>query len=132
MAWGVTLSGLGAEASPYLWFRLIALVSLTTQAIVLVVVRARDNPWWRAGIASCALMVVLGPAVWEGFPGAATRVLLPMTVAFNAVLPRNRWFWPLLFLGNLTVINALHELKVVDWVVMLEGLETLDGSMASF
>lgn len=59
-------------------------------------------------------------------------VLLPMTVAFNAVLPRNRWFWPLLFLGNLTVINALHELKVVDWVVMLEGLETLDGSMASF
>jgi hypothetical protein len=56
-------------------------------------------------------MAALGPAVWEGVPGAVPRVLLPMTFAFNAVLPKNRWFWPLFVLGNLTVLPALHAIQ---------------------
>ena len=124
--WGETLFGLQEDAaSPYLWLNLLALVSLTTQAVVLVVVGAWDSAWWRAGIMACALMVFLGPAVWAGSPGAATRVLLPMTVAFNAVLPRNRWLWPVLVLGNLTIINGLEALNILDWVAVLEALEAL-------
>ena len=130
--WGETLAGLREDAaSPYPLLNLFALVSLTTQAVVLVVVRAWDSAWWRAGIMACALMVFLGPAVWAGAPGAATRVLLPMTVAFNAVLPRNRWMWPVLVLGNLTIINGLEALNILDWVAVLEGLEALRTTVAS-
>ncbi len=62
-------------------------------------------------MASCMLMVFLGPAVWQSYPGAVTRVLLPKTFAFNVVLPRNRWFWPVFVLGHLTVLPALHAIQ---------------------
>ena len=92
-------------------FSLFGLISLTTQTLVLLRYRDWANPWWQAGIASCLLMMVLGPAVWEGHPGAATRVLLPMTFAFNLVLLQARWFWPLFALGNLTVLAALETIR---------------------
>lgn len=38
--------------------------------------------------------------------GGADRVLLPMTIAFNVLLPTRRWFWPLWALGNLTVAHG--------------------------
>ena len=91
------------------------MIGLTIQAAVLLIVRVWRNPWWRAGMGSVMLMVVLGPAVWEGLPGAATRVLLPMTFAFNVVLPGTRWFWPLWVLGNLAIIPALEVLRVPFW-----------------
>ena len=71
------------------------------------------NPWWRIGIVYCILMGALGPGVWEGYPGAATRVLLPMTLAFNALLPRARWFWPLYLSGNLTVLHGFEAIRVL-------------------
>ena len=112
MQWGETLSGLREDGwASYARFSLLTQVSLTTQAIVLLSTRAWGNPWWRTGMASCGLMVFLGPAVWEGYPGAMTRVLQPMTFAFNVVLPRNRWFWPLFVLGNLTVLAALESIR---------------------
>ena len=111
--WGTTISELRENPSSYAWFNLLALISLGTQAVVLAASRAWTNAWWRVGIASCALMVVLGPAVWGGYPDSATRVLLPMTVAFNVVLPRSRWFWPVFVLGNLTIINGLDTLNVL-------------------
>ena len=46
----------------------------------------------RVGVAYVVLMVVLGPDVWGGYPGAALRVVLPMTIAFNLLLPRTRRF----------------------------------------
>ena len=70
-----------------------------------------DEPLVAGGIASCLLMMVLGSAVWEGHPGAVTRVLLPMTFAFNLMLLRARWFWPLFVLGNLTVLAALETIR---------------------
>ena len=57
-------------------------------------------------------MVVLGPDVWGGYPGAALRVVLPMTIAFNLLLPRTRRFWPLAILGNLSVWYGLDALGV--------------------
>jgi hypothetical protein len=59
-------------------------------------------------------MLVLGDAVWEGHPAAVGRILLPMTVAFNVLLPRVRWalFLPLLVLGNASVVVGLDAMKV--------------------
>ena len=109
--WGETLSALREDGwASYTGFGLLSQVSLTTQAIVLLSRRAWHNPWWRAGMASCLLMVFLGPAVWEGNPSSVTRVVLPMTFAFNVVVPRTRWFWPLFVLGNLTVLPALESI----------------------
>lgn len=109
--WQAVLAGLrDPAASPGAQAAAVTLVGLTTQAAVLLRTRQWTNAWWRAGMASVVLMVFLGPSVWEGYPGAAPRVLLPMTFAFNAVLPRNAWFWPLFVLGNLPVSNGLDML----------------------
>jgi hypothetical protein len=63
------------------------------------------------GAAYAVLMMVLGDAVWENYPSAAARVLLPMTLAFNILVPRGRW-WPLLLLvGNLGVISSIDISK---------------------
>ena len=114
--WSVTLSLLREGGwDSFARFSLFALIGFTTQAAVLLILCDWQNPWWRVGMGSVVLMVVLGPAVWEGYPGAATRVLLPMTFAFNAVLPRNRWFWPLFVLGNLMVLPAMQALRVPFW-----------------
>jgi hypothetical protein len=53
-------------------------------------------------------MIFLGQAVWEGHPGAATRVLMPMTFAFNLLLPSTRWFWLLWVLGNVNVLDGFR------------------------
>ena len=63
------------------------------------------------GATYAVLMVVLGDAVWEGYPGAASRVLLPMLLAFNVLLPRGRKWWALLLLGNLTVFFSSETLR---------------------
>ena len=70
------------------------------------------SPWWRVGIAYVGLMCILGPAVWDGHQFAASRVLLPLTVAFNVQLARMGGFWPLAILGNVSVVAGLETLRV--------------------
>jgi hypothetical protein len=89
---------------------LLVLISLTVQALVLLLRPRVSDPWWRLGMVYLVLMAALGPAVWEGYPGAAARVLLPMTLAFNVLLPRGRWWWPVLLAGNLTVLATVTTL----------------------
>lgn len=99
----------GWTSGPVLYLCILA--SLATQAAVLLAVRKTGDPWWRAGVAALTLAAVLGPALWEGRPPAAARILLPMTFAFNVVLPRRgRWRWPLLVLGNLTAAHGVLSL----------------------
>lgn len=90
---------------------LLILVSLTVQLLALLLRPQWNQPWWRVGAAYAVLMVFLGEAVWQGYPGAAARVLLPMTLAFNVVVPRGRWWWPVLLLGNLSALGSLDLLK---------------------
>jgi hypothetical protein len=104
------------EAGPDAWFTVLALIALTTQACALARWRAWRNPWWRVGMSYAVLMFVLGPAVWDGQPGAVTRVVIPMTLAFNVLLPRNRWFWPMWAIGNANLVHGLRELGV-DWLL---------------
>ena len=112
--WATTLGELRTEN----WLlpartSLLSLVALTTQAVVLVRWWQPGSPWWRMGIAYVALLIVLGYEVWNGYPGAAARVVMPMTFAFNVLLPRARWFWPLWALGNVNVLDGLVVMGIL-------------------
>lgn len=80
------------------------LVSLVAQFLFFALRPRPQEAWWRIGAAFALLMVFLGEAVWEGFPGATGRVVLPMVLAFNIMLPRGRRWCPLFLLGNLSLL----------------------------
>jgi hypothetical protein len=111
--WQVTLAEIGERGWRW-WahFSLYALISLTVNALFLLRRVQWRDPWWRVGAAYGAMLVVLGPSVWEGYPGAATRVVLPLPFAFNVLLFKDGWSWPLFLLGNLTVLHGLQLLNV--------------------
>jgi len=89
----------------------LVMIALTAQWLFVVLRPQWENVWWRIAASYALLMVVLGDAVWEGYPGAAPRVLLPMTLAFNILLPRGRRWWILLVVGNLLVWRSYDMLK---------------------
>lgn len=86
---------------------LFAIIGLGVQAGVLWRVRDFKSGWWRVGAAYALLGLFLSSWVWSGY-WAACRALLPMTLAFNLLLPGNsRAFWPLWMLGNGAMLHAL-------------------------
>jgi hypothetical protein len=87
-------------------FAPFAILGLIVQAGVLLRHRDLTNPWWRIGIAYAALLLFLGPWVWSGY-WAACRAVLPLTIAFNLLLPANRAFWPVWVVGNLTLVHGV-------------------------
>jgi hypothetical protein len=89
---------------------LLAVAGLTAQAIYLVTRRTRDDPWWRVAVLSVVMMLLLGKAVWEGHPGAATRVLLPLSLAFTVVAVRQRASFAWIVLGALPVCSGVTAL----------------------
>ncbi len=91
----------------------LAAVGLTMQAAY-VLRRARPaDPWWRVGAVQVLLMALLGPAVWEGHPGAATRVLLPLGIVFAVLAVRDRASWRWLVAGGLVVFAGVEALREV-------------------
>ena len=97
------------NVGPLLSFLMLA--TLTVQFGFLLLRPQWDRAWWRVGMSFAMLMIVLGDAVWEGYPGAATRVLLPMQLAFNVLVPLGRRWRFLLIAGNLSVITAFFEMQ---------------------
>jgi hypothetical protein len=89
---------------------LLAVVALTTQAAYFLARARWADAWWRVGAAGVAMMVLLGTSVWEGHPGAATRVLLPMHVAFAVLAVRSGARWPWLAGGSLSVCSGVLAL----------------------
>lgn len=89
---------------------LLATFALTAQAIYLLICRRVEDPWWRIGLFEVVMLLWLGTPVWEGNPGAATRVLLPMGVAFAVLTVRQRSGWLWLIAGNLTVFSGVLAL----------------------
>jgi hypothetical protein len=77
---------------------LLAIAGVTVQAIYLLRVVEWRRPWWRVGVAFIGLLLVIKGEIWLG---AYLRVLLPLTLAFNLLLPRGRAFWPWFVAGNL-------------------------------
>jgi hypothetical protein len=85
---------------------LAEVIAVGTQVGFLV---ARPRPrelWWRIGAGFVVLWAILSGAVWQAWPSAAPRALLPMTLAFNRLVPRGRFGLALLIAGNLTVLSA--------------------------
>jgi len=106
--WRYCLGDLANTKDPLLaWTSLLSLIGLTVQAGWLLFRPAWQNIWWRLGIGYVGLMLLLGWAPWEGYPGAATRVLLPLQLAFNALAPRTRRGFLLLLAGNLSFASGL-------------------------
>jgi hypothetical protein len=104
----------------------LMMVAVSTQFIFLMLRPTGKLAWWRVGIAFAVLLIVLGDAVWEGYPGAASRVLLPMQLAFNVLVPSGRKWLPVLLLGNLTLVNAPVALQPPpDDSFRLAGAENL-------
>ena len=86
--WVATLEELrDAGWGSFARFNVYALVSLTTQAVFLLVRPRPEDTWWRVGVPFVVLMAFLGGSVWAEYPGATTRVVLPMSIAFNVLLP---------------------------------------------
>lgn len=96
----------GGNDARYARGTLYVMVALVTQFLLLVLRPQPSQPWWRVAIGYCVLMVFLGEAVWEGYPGAASRVLLPMTLAFNVLVPRGKFWWIVLLLGNASIFAS--------------------------
>lgn len=103
-AWREAVAPDGAEVN---WATLGVVIALAAQWLFFVLRWRPDDRWWRVGIVFAAMMTFLSTPVWEGYPGAATRVLLPMTLAFNVLVPRSPRWWPVLLAGNLTVAASV-------------------------
>jgi hypothetical protein len=88
---------------------LLATIALTVQAIFFLK-RPREDPWWRVGMVSVVLMAMIGTSVWEGHPGAATRVLLPMNAAFAVLAVRERAGWGWVLGGSLVAFAGVQGL----------------------
>jgi hypothetical protein len=102
----------GGAASTVTKFDALVLVGILLQFFFFAFRVRWSDPWWRMGACFAALTMFLGDAVWEHYPSAAARVLLPMTLAFNVTVPRKGVFWiGLLVLGNLGVFASADLLK---------------------
>lgn len=107
---GVVLAELTVRgAQPQIVGSGLVLIALMTQAAFFFLRREPGKAWWRVGVGFAGLMVFVAQPVWEGYPGAATRVLLPMTLAFNLLVPRGRRWLAVLVLGNLSVGVGVNE-----------------------
>ncbi|MEY4938750.1 MAG: hypothetical protein RIQ93_485 [Verrucomicrobiota bacterium] len=110
--WGATWSDFGQHPD-FRWLIIstfLATAALGAQALYLLLHQRGEDACWRAGIAGVALMAFLGGAVWEGHPGAATRVLLPMSLAFAVCAVRYRAGMGWLLAGALSVMSGILAL----------------------
>jgi len=114
--WNATLVDLMAHGWPLrACLSLLTLIAISVQAVFLVCTPSWKDAWWRLGFAYAVLMPLLGRPLWEGDPGTAVRVLLPMALAFNVLLRRCERpyrFWPLLVAGNLTIVQGVVMLEI--------------------
>jgi hypothetical protein len=87
-------------------YTLLVVIALTAQVAFVGWSRAIREPWWRMAAAFAVLLMLVHPVVWEGFPGAVTRVVLPLKFGVNILLvrtrPRGFWWW--VVLCNLDVV----------------------------
>jgi hypothetical protein len=86
------------------------MASVVVQAAYVLVRREYSAAWWRVAVPYVVLMLLLDRVLADPRTGAITRVLLPLTVAFNVLLATERRparFWSWFVAGNLHVLSAL-------------------------
>lgn len=126
--WQETFAGFGRHPN-FRWLTLttlLAMVGLTVQAIYFARRLRLESPWWRVGASGVLMMVLLGTSVWEGHPGAATRVLLPMSAAFAILAAREQTGWSWIALGSLGLFSGVQAL----WEVPPSSREIAAGRFA--
>jgi hypothetical protein len=88
--------------------KVLALAAFAAQAAWLLwrlVVRRDASPWVLVGLTTFLFTLTLHRVVWDGTPGAYTRVAYPMTLAANITLARDRAApWWVIVLVNLGVV----------------------------
>ncbi len=130
----------GSVAWHYLAGGLATHISVTVQVIFLLGWWRWRSAAWRLTVPFAALALVLGGAVWEGQPGASSRVLLPLLFGFNLLLPQGRRWWPVLLLGNLTLfvgpiamepppVQAVHSVVVTNRAALGSAVPQRDLSI---
>ena len=87
-------------------FSLLALAGFFVQGGVIWRTPQFQSPWWRVGAVYSILFLFLSSWVWSGY-WAICRAVLPLTIAYNLLLPARRWFWPLWMLGNITLLHGV-------------------------
>jgi hypothetical protein len=126
--WSEILGGFRRQPD-FIWLNattLLATAALTVQAAYIIRWPEIDNTWWRAGAVGVATMACFGGSVWEGHPGAATRVLLPLSLAFAVLAVRRRAPLAWLLAGNLSVFSGVLAL----WNVPHDASELAAGRTA--
>ncbi len=122
------LRDLGHEPDTWLALTtLLAFASLTVQLIYILRQWQPGDPWWRLGVIYGGLMLCLGTAVWAGHPGAATRILLPLSLAFNVLAVRRSAAAGWLLAGNLAVFSGVLML----WQVPHDAHEVVAAGRAA-
>jgi hypothetical protein len=113
------------EVDQYGWrsdarYQLVVLIGLSVQMAFLALRWEPKSAWWRMAAPYCLLFAMTSHFVWEGSPGAAPRVLLPLTLAFNVLVARlEGWsFWVLIMLGNLPVLCGIALIET-PWLSTL-------------
>lgn len=96
--------GAGNFDSRYL-FGLAGALGLAYQSVFVLLRWREQGPWIRLGLPFAVLFWFLSAYVFSGY-WAAARACLPLTFAFNRVLPRDGKFWPRLVLANLSVLHG--------------------------
>jgi len=120
--WGESFAEIiGHPFSPTAVTTFATVLAVTAQFLFFALRWRPAEAWWRVGAAYAVMAAFLATPVWEGYPGAATRVLLPMMLAFNITVPRG-WRWlPLLLAGNLTVLATYKEFAPPHEFFQLRG-----------
>jgi hypothetical protein len=110
-----TFAALGSTNDPFLsWSTLLAVIAILAQTAYLLARPKPQDPWWRASIPCIALMLLLNHEVWEGDPGAITRVLLPLQLIFNVLASRQRAPLIILLAGNLSLFSGLAPYRATS------------------
>lgn len=121
IAWSAAV---GRDSYALAWATFGVVVALAAQWLFFATRWQPGDRWWRIGAVFALMMVFLSQPVWEGYPGASTRVLLPMTLAFNVLMPRGIRWLPWLLVGNLTVAASVFEFSPPHEFYVLRGERT--------
>jgi hypothetical protein len=94
---------------------LVVAAFLVQAGFLLFLLRRRPaHPWWRIAVAVTILVFLTDRDPWADLFSTVSRVTLPLTLAFNVLVPRSRGGLVLLLLGNLTVPLAPTVLAIVE------------------
>jgi hypothetical protein len=93
---------------------ILVVVALLVQAGFLIVQRRPAQPWWRVGAAFALLLLFTNQDPWADPFSTVPRAILPLTLAFNILVPRTRLGLVVLVAGNLTVLSAPSALAIVQ------------------